>query len=582
MNRQFPVYTVKTECQDCYKCVRQCPVKAIKIEQGSAAILPELCIACGQCVNVCPSHAKRVRRDTLRAGSLLRRKAQVYVSLAPSWVAEFPGVSAGTMVAALRRLGFAGVSETALGAQQISAELARRLCREDAPPLLISSACPVVVSFISHYLPRFTPYVTDVLSPLLAHCKLLRRHFGAAIGIVFIGPCIAKKLEADSHPQLLEVALTFQELRQWLEEAGIDLGESAATDEAFVPEAAAEGALYPIEGGMLQTIEAHCPPRPVEYATLIGLASVQQGLETLEPQALPRPLMVECLACPGGCVGGPCMSRPQASPLQGRLEVLAHCRRPELPLPRVPVVEVQETVASRRVFSTEPSKEQLREALARTGKHTLQDELNCGGCGYDTCRKFAQAMLVGKAEPAMCVSYLRKLANKTANALLRSIPSGVVLVDEDLTIIECNEPFARLAGEDTLSVYEVCPGLEGAGLRSLVPFWDLFARVLRTGEDMHRQHLHLGKRFLDVSIFVVEPQHIVGAVIQDVTQTEVRRDQIARNARDVIKKNLSTVQDIACRLGEHMAETEVLLRAIADDYATEDETEPSVGALAEE
>lgn len=571
MNQQFPVYTVKTECQDCYKCVRQCPVKAIKIEQGSATILSDLCIACGQCVQVCPAHAKRVRLDTLRAGSLLGRKQKVYVSLAPSWVAEFPGVSVETMVAALRRLGFAGVSETALGAQEVSAELARRLSQSHPPRLLISSACPVVVSFVSHYLPQYTPYVTDVLSPLLAHCKLLRRTFGEDIGIVFVGPCIGKKLEADSHPQLLDLALTYQELRLWLEQENIDLSAMGETGEGFVPQPAEEGAFYPVEGGMLQTIEAHGLPPTVEYATLIGLQSVQQGLETLASGALSRPLMVECLACPGGCVGGPCVTRPQAAALQGRLEVLAHCRMPALPLRSVPQVDVQEPVPRQRVFTHEPSEAALHEALARTGKHAAEDELNCGGCGYDTCRKFAQAMLAGKAEPAMCVSYMRKLANKKANALLRSIPSGVVLVDDALTIIECNEPFARLSGDDTLSVYEVCPGLEGANLRTLVPFWELFAQVLNTGEDMHRQHLHMGKRFLDVSIFVVESGRIVGAVIQDVTQTEVRRDQIAQNARDVIKKNLSTVQDIACRLGEHMAETEILLRAIADDYATEEE-----------
>lgn len=582
MNQQFPVYTVKTECQDCYKCVRECPVKAIKIEQGSATVLPELCIACGRCVNICPAQAKHVRSDALRAQSLLRRKERVYVSLAPSWVAELPGVSEEAMVSALRRLGFAGASETALGAQQVSAEIARRLAASAEPDLLISSACPVVVSFISHYVPDFTKHITDVLSPLLAHCKLLRQEFGDSIGIVFIGPCIGKKLEADGHPDLLDVALTFQELRAWLQEEEISFAEAGESGERFVPEAAAEGALYPIEGGMLQTIEAYAPGSGVEYVTLTGLENVRHGLQTLKPGELSHPLVLECLACPGGCVGGPCMTRPEASPIKGRLDVLARCEMPRQPLARVPVVDVQEPIASTRVFVPSPDEADLREALARTGKHTVQDELNCGGCGYDTCRKFAQAMLLGKAEPAMCLSYLRNLANKKANALLRSIPSGVVLVDDGLKVIECNEPFARMFGEDTMSVYEVCPGLEGASLPALVPFYELFNNVINSGEDLHRHHLHVGGRFLDVSIFILEPGRIVGAVIQDVTQTEVRRDQIAQNARDVIKKNLSTVQDIAFRLGEHMAETEILLRAIADDYPTVDPPAPISGEPSQE
>ena len=153
MNHTYPVYTIEAECQDCYKCVRHCPVKAIQVRDGHAAVIPEMCVACGNCVEVCPVKAKQVRNGTGRARRLLAETVPVYVSLAPSWVSEFRGVSAAQLVRALKELGVAGVSETALGAQLVSAEIAREL-DGGSPGLLLSSACPTSVDFIRKYLPN--------------------------------------------------------------------------------------------------------------------------------------------------------------------------------------------------------------------------------------------------------------------------------------------------------------------------------------------------------------------------------------------------------------------------------------------
>lgn len=568
MNHTYPVYTIEAECQDCYKCVRHCPVKAIQVRDGHAAVIPEMCVACGNCVEVCPVKAKQVRNGTGRARRLLAETVPVYVSLAPSWVSEFRGVSAAQLVRALKELGVAGVSETALGAQLVSAEIAREL-DEESPGLLLSSACPTSVDFIRKYLPELAGRITPVASPLIAHCRLLRDTFGENIRTIFIGPCIAKKNESDRHPDLLNLALTYPELRQLFREEGIDPARvTPRAEDSFVPEAAEEGARYPIEGGMNDTIAFQTRNRKVHYVTLSGLENIDLALSGIRELPKGETVFVEMLACHGGCVHGPCAEHDSPGLLE-RLRVLNYARLPEQPRRRKAKGGIGDDFPAAAFEPPVPGINEIAAALRSIGKNSPEDELNCDGCGYDTCRNFAQALLAGRAEPSMCVSYLKKQAQKKANALLRSISSAVVITDKKLQIIECNRNFAALFGEDTLEAFDACPGLAGADLKRIVPFAGLFASSLQSGHDVRRDSLKVGKRLYNLNIFNIEPREVVGAVIFDVTNTEMRREQIAARAREVIDRNLATVQEIACRLGEQMADTELLLRSIADNYADE-------------
>ncbi len=568
MNHTYPVYTIEAECQDCYKCVRHCPVKAIQVRDGHAAVIPEMCVACGNCVEVCPVKAKQVRNGTGRARRLLAETLPVYVSLAPSWVSEFRGVSAAQLVRALKELGVAGVSETALGAQLVSAEIAREL-DGGSPGLLLSSACPTSVDFIRKYLPELAGRITPVASPLIAHCRLLRDTFGENIRTIFIGPCIAKKNESDRHPDLLNLALTYPELRQLFREEGIDPARvTPRAEDSFVPEAAEEGARYPIEGGMNDTIAFQTRNRKVHYVTLSGLENIDLALSGIRELPKGETVFVEMLACHGGCVHGPCAEHDSPGLLE-RLRVLNYARLPEQPRRRTAKGGIGDDFPAAAFEPPVPGINEIAAALRSIGKNSPEDELNCDGCGYDTCRNFAQALLAGRAEPSMCVSYLKKQAQKKANALLRSISSAVVITDKKLQIIECNRNFAALFGEDTLEAFDACPGLAGADLKRIVPFAGLFASSLQSGHDVRRDSLKVGKRLYNLNIFNIEPREVVGAVIFDVTNTEMRREQIAARAREVIDRNLATVQEIACRLGEQMADTELLLRSIADNYADE-------------
>jgi iron only hydrogenase large subunit-like protein len=561
-----PIYTEKTECQDCYKCVRECPVKAIKFQNSAAAVIPELCVLCGHCVNVCPAHAKKVRDDIVKVKTLLKTKKKVIASLAPSYKSEFGFSDGSVIISALKKLGFFGVSETALGAQQVSATIAQQLATQEQK-LFISSACPSIVDLITHYIPKLTNSVTGILSPMLAHSKMLRKRYGETIGVVFIGPCIAKKREADSHPNLVDTVITFDNLRNWLIEEQIDLTTLASdADSIFIPNTAEEGAMYPVDGGMSSTIKINCTINDPQFVSFSGLKNVRNVLENMDPELLKEKLFVEALACEGGCVNGP-LCVDQCSTIKKRLAVITTTSYPVKKIPRTPSVPIVEFVANSTVKFSLYSENEIINALHQVGKLSIKDELNCGGCGYDSCRDFANALLSGKAERTMCVTYMRKLAQNKATGLIRTMPSGVVIINDRFRIIESNRNFASIFGPVTETAFDSSPGLEGVSLNKIVPFHEFFRHVLDTGEDIIQRDFKVEHRIIQGSIFTIEPHSVIGGVFADITTPSIQKEQVVKRAREVIQKNLSMVQKIAYLLGENASETEIVLDSIIESFS---------------
>lgn len=568
MDKQNPVYTLTNECHDCYKCVRECPVKAIKIENGHASVIPEKCIACGACVKACPANAKRVRNDINKAKQLINDKKDVYVSLAPSWRASFEN-SAEKMIALLKQLGFKDVSETALGAEEVSIKTTQIL-NESEKGLFISSACPVIVDYIRHYKPEFTKYITPVGSPLMTHAKMLRETFGEDISIVFIGPCIGKKNEV-TYSGLFDVALTFEELRMWFKDEIIDISKVAKDSRyQFVPESAHEGTLYPIDGGMNQTIRKSGVNDNVQLLEVCGLNSLDRALKNLDVDKLDKTIFIEALACEGGCVSGPCISSEKAGITMVSDILTKEKKRDKIPAEPKTVVDYK--IEPKGVVNSEYSVEEILKALKKIGKHSVDDELNCGGCGYSTCREMAVALLRGDAETSMCVSYMRKIAMRKAAAMIRCMPAAVVMVDNNMNILEANDSFMKMFTGDMYEIFKARPdGMTGAAIERIVDFSDIFKTILNTGKDLHKERYNVKNRLYDISAFTIEENEIVGAVITDVTQSETNREKISQKAHEVISKNISIVQEIACLLGEHMVETETLLSSIANDYDDKEE-----------
>ncbi len=562
-----PVYTIENECQDCYKCVRHCPVKAIRIVGGKASVIPEACVACGECVKVCPAHAKKIRNDLARLRQLLDSGAKVYASVAPSFAAYFKGVTIGQLAGALKEIGFTGVSETAHGAESVSAHVSKLLEACPETSFMVSSACPAAVDMIRKYLPRWAKFISPLPSPVRAHCRQLKEKFGGDIKVVFFGPCAAKKNESDANPDELSLAVVFPVLQQLLEEKGV-LPEFVQEEGELALGPAEEGRFYSVEGGMNDTIRDGSDK--VRFVSVSGLENLRRLLSGTPPtEKRGRTVFLEALACPGGCVNGPAMNAGASldalfdtdaiSPLRTSVgRCFTPCGGASYTSDAVVEPEVDETV--------------MAAALARVGKHSKADELNCGACGYSSCRDFARALLAGKAEEAMCHNFLRQSFQRTSNALIRYIPAAVVIVDDSRCITECNRHFAELVGAE--DIYNTLGNLNSIPVDEyLSDFSDLFTGALQHGSEIEKFNQHLGERIVNISVFSISRGKFAGAVIQDVTRNEFQREQIAARAREVIRKNVVTVQQVARLFGEHIAETEIMLNEIAGTYKAQTKVE---------
>ncbi len=590
----YPIFTEQTECQDCYKCVRNCPCKAIRVENGHATVVPELCVLCGRCVTDCPAHAKHVRDDLTKSKRLFNISDKVFVSLAPSFASEFSDYTIEELCGALKLLGFYAVSETAIGADIVSNEIAKRLSssfnQDDKSlksKLFLSSACPAAVEYIRHKLPEYSEYITDCASPLLAHARFIKSKYGKDAKIVFVGPCIAKKREADTFSEI-DVAISFTDLRQWLKSAELfpnspKIKKIIAEEKCnFVPERAGKGSLYPLDGGMCTAIKAYETTKnalnKVRMLSVSGIDQIPSVLEGISEETLKQPLFIEFLSCVGGCVNGPGTSTSGSTALK-QLSVVDYANPASVSCSKE-ILDSEIDLKANLEISKKSTKsykdEDIRKALRSVGKFSPADEVNCSCCGYDTCRDFACAMLDKRAEKTMCLSYMRKLAQKKANGLIQAIPSGVVIADRNLNIVECNKNFAKLMGPEIEEMYNALPGLEGADLSKITALSRFFADVLDiNGPDIIEREVRDGKKIFHVSVFEIGKDDCVGGVIEDVTAPQVQRNRIITQAKKVIDKNLSVVQKIAFLLGENAAETESMLNSIIESFAnSENEPDP--------
>lgn len=547
----------KVYCKDCYKCLRECPVKAIDVKGHRAEIIEDRCILCGHCTQACPQNAKVVHSEIDEVRRLLASSDRVVASVAPSFVANFGLDGFGIMKLALAKLGFADAEETAVGAQIVTQEYARLLATGEFTNF-ITSACPAACRMIQEYYPKALKYLAPVDSPMVAHAKLLKRQWPDA-KIVFIGPCIAKKREAEEC-QFIDNVLTFEDVVQLFDERNIRL--DAITDVSLSPKCGAPNLAkeYPIPHGIINSFPVL--PEGYEYIAVDGPKKCVEALQNIEHL---EHVVLEINLCEDACVNGPCSLVKEGGAIRATADVRRYVSREKQQMlgaqsadkPEVSLVAAHPRIRSHSQVATEHDIEAI---LRRTGKFKPEDELNCGSCGYATCREKAWAVYNGYADIEICLPYMRQRAESMSYEIIHGSPEGIVVLDSDIKIMDINAKARELLGIDAVSVV----GLPLADFIQAVDFY--MAWENNRNADVRQMFVLKTTKYVDISINVLRDHNILYASIIDVTdrvsydkQLDAVKDETIATTDAVIKKQMRVAQEIASLLGETTAETKVAL-----------------------
>jgi PAS domain S-box-containing protein len=590
------VSTNPARCRDCYRCVRVCPVKAVRVAGGQAEVVPELCIACGSCVRACPQHAKVTRDDLPAVRAALRAGRTVVATVAPSVAAYFPVdgaadrglLSLEPLVEALTALGFAAVTETAVGAAMVGlahGEYTR--AHPEAWPI-ISSSCPVVVNLVEQYYPDLIPHLAPQVSPMIAHGRYLRRRYGDDVFVVFIGPCIAKKAEATDAAVAgaIDAALTYDELARWLADEGVMLRAEAIPDAELTaaPPAAspvpgsAEGTaarLFPLEGGLLGTAKLSTDLLSTAVFVGSGMDLCRNVLEGIRAGGWGT-AMVELMACAGGCINGPALEERGSIALsRQRVQRYAERRGRQAPPPRAEWPDLLRGYGDRSVVQPEFSDAEIRAVMRRVGKYLPEDELNCGSCGYPSCREKAVATLRGMAEATMCLPYMRARTESLHTVVMDVTPNAILVVDGDLRVQDLSRSAEEMFGCSRSYA-------RGKPIQNLLAPADDFISVRDTGQSVLNKVVRLprtsgrkGEIVVEETVVPVlgpsaagdpEGRSLMVAILRDVTareqeqrELELIRAETLRRTQEVIGRQMRVAHEIAGLLGETTAETKVVL-----------------------
>lgn len=551
-----PLRLKKSNCKNCYKCIRHCPVKSIRFSANQAHIVSEECILCGQCFVVCPQNAKEIADGTEIVQMMFEQKDRVIASLAPSFPAYFEGIGFSAMREALARLGFSDAEETAIGATLVKRAYERQMAAglED---VIITSCCPSVNLLIRKYYPELIHCLSPVVSPMAAHSQDIKRRDSNA-KTVFIGPCLSKKDEAEHSP--VDAVLTFDELATLFSAAGIE--PQVRMDQAEESRAR----LFPTAGGILKTMDI--PNTGYTCLSVDGTEHCRAALEDIAAGNLHH-CFLEMSACAGSCIGGPVMEKYKNSPVRHYQAVTSYAGKRDFPVCEPEDGALMKHHTYLGIKSDLPSEAEIREILAKTGKFQPEDELNCGSCGYNTCREKAIAVYRGKADISMCLPFLMDKTERFSNNILKHTPNGIFVVNEDLEVQQINPAAMRMLhinrevdvlGEQLVRVMDPRPFLDA--LES--------GRLIKEQRDYYAEF----HKYLELTIVHDRVTHILIAILRDVTdesEERLKKEEIGRQtieiADRVVEKQMRIVQEIASLLGETTAETKIALTKLKESIA---------------
>ena len=550
----------KSNCKNCYKCIRHCPVKAIRFSGNQAHIIGNECILCGQCFVVCPQNAKEIVDETEKVKVFLQTGEPVIVSLAPSFIANYHGVGINSMRKALKKLGFYDVEETAIGATMVKNEY-ERMIKEDDRDVIISSCCHSINLLIQKYFPGAMAYLADVMSPMQAHCQDIKNRFPNA-KTVFIGPCVAKKDEAEYYEGIVDAVLTFEELTNWLKEERITLEEEMDSD------LCSKARFFPTTGGILKTMAQE--KEGYNYIALDGVSNCVEALKDVLDGKVHK-CFIEMSACVGSCVGGPVMEKYNSTPIKDYIAVANFAGERDFDIPQPKSSELKKNFAYIEHKLSLPSETEINSVLRQMGKFKESDELNCGSCGYNTCREKAIAICQGKAEISMCLPFLKDKAESFSDTIVKNTPNGLIVLNEQLEVQQINA-----AARKIMNIRSASDVLGCQVVRILDP--TVFLKVRDSGRDVRDERVYLAeyKRYVEQTVVHDRDSHLLIGIMRDITDEEYareRKEQISRHtvevADKVVEKQMRIVQEIASLLGETAAETKIALAKLKESITDE-------------
>ncbi|MEL7650002.1 MAG: [Fe-Fe] hydrogenase large subunit C-terminal domain-containing protein [Sedimentibacter sp.] len=550
-----------TNCKNCYKCVRNCSVKAIKMIDDQAQIVEEKCIACGNCFLVCPQNARNIHSDIDNVTEAMNQGRKIIVTIAPSYLGVYE--EPYKIISVLRHLGASLVEETAIGAVKVT-ELYQDYISSTTVDNLITTCCPSVNMMVQTYYPELIKYLMPIDSPMIAHCKMIRKRHGKDAFIVFLGPCISKKCEAYGYQLsgVVDGVISFEELDKMLETRNIDVSQF----EESLPDLQGDytGKKYPLENGILSGMKETISANKFTPLSVSGIDNLRGAFEAMEKGEL-KNVIVEANSCQGGCLGGPAVPKKSRNLFVRKTKTRTEIR-PSRNIRYKNYTEDEKSLDYSRFFRNKQyihptySEEEILGVLEKTGKHTKSDELNCGACGYDTCRDKAVSVLEGLSHPQMCMPYMRSEAEKISNIYFQYSPSIIVIVDTDLNILDLN-PVGEKAFNTNVS------SLRNKKLSSIMPD-DGFREVLKTEENTVGRKVNLDKYGIIASerVIYLPKNKILFGILNDITADEMKKEQIINfklntleTADKVIEKQMRVAQEIAGLLGETTAETKAAL-----------------------
>lgn len=564
----------EVDCKNCYKCLRSCPVKAISFSNDHARIIEEECILCGRCLNVCPQNAKTVKNDVDKVKEFLEKKYKVYASIAPSFAPAFNIKDERHIYRIFKKLGFTFEEETAIGAQKVTMEY-QKLLQQNTMPNIITTACSTIVSLIEKYYPELIDQMAPVVSPVIAHAKMMKELYGSKIKVVFICPCLSKKEEYKDfqNDDVIDAVITFEEFESWLKEEGISVDDLDNDDEDDTDTRHnLITRCYPAPGGILQSLGSYKKSN-YKFLKFDGIGRCMEILDQIKENHISG-YFIEMNSCIGGCLGGPCMNSGNHGFLQMRDSLIKYISKSAT---RNSVCMKYDTkVDFRRKFIDKskpykiPDDSVISGILAKIGKFSKEDELNCGSCGYATCREKAIAVYNGKAELHMCLPYMRERAESISNVIINSTPNAIFALTDDLNIHEVNSTAIKLFNLDSCdyhnkNIYDIldCPDI---------------LNVIETKHNIYNSKFCYSKYniIVEQSILYIKENHMTVIIIRDITKYEKKQQamhdmqrETIEVAQNVIDKQMRVAQEIASLLGETTAETKVALTKLKNSILTE-------------